>query len=150
MKRIVMFAVMALALGFGGLKAQDCRAMVLPLFNGDEERMNDYPAEKLEWRCKYARNAFYVSDTVPQGAVVMSITEVRNRQTGEYMTNETSIDLTTISYYAYNFNEMQLQYPKCNVTICYTTPGAAHPYLVLRSIDETYFRTEFPEMYENK
>lgn len=145
-----MLAVMTLAIGVSGLKAQDCRAIVLPMFNGDEARLDSYPVEKLEWRCKYARNALYVSDTVPAGAVVMSITEVRNRQTGEYMTNETSIDLTTISYYAYNFNEMQLQYPKCNVTICYSTPGAEHPYLVLRSIDETYFRTEFPEMYENK
>lgn len=145
-----MLAVMTLAIGVSGLKAQDCRAIVLPMFNGDEARLDSYPVEKLEWHCKYARNAFYVSDTVPAGAVVMSITEVRNRQTGEYMTNETSIDLESLSYYAYTFRDQQYRYPKGNVTICFTTPGSEHPYLVMRSIDETYFRTEYPEQYENK
>ncbi len=150
MKRIVIFAALMLAMGAGGLKAQDCRALVLPFFNGDEESMNRYPAEKLEWRCQYARNAFYVSDTVPQGAEVKSIAVVRNRQTGEYMAKDIRIDLGTLSYYAYTFSDLQQQYSKGNVTICFSTPGSDHPYLVMRSIDETYLRTEYPEQYENK
>lgn len=145
-----MLAVMTLAIGVSGLKAQDCRAIVLPMFNGDEARLDSYPVEKLDLRCKYSRNSFYVSDTVPAGAVVKSITEVRNRQTGEYMTNETRIDLDVLSYYAYTFRELQQQYPKCDVTICFTTPGSDYAYLVLRSIDETYSRMEYSEHFETK
>ena len=150
MKRLILVAAAIMAIGVSGLRAQDCNAIMLPFFNGDAERLAAYPAEKLEWRCQYARNAFYWSDTVPEGAVVKSITEVVNRQTGIRMTADVQINLNTLSYYAYNFNDIQLIYPKPNVTICFSTPGSEHPYLVLRSIDETYYRTESPEQYENK
>lgn len=150
MKRLILVAAAVMAIGVSGLRAQGCDALVLPFFNGDAVRMAEYPAEKLEWRCQYARNAFYWSDTVPDGAVQKSITEVVNRQSGSRMTADVQINLNTLSYYAYNFNDMQLNYPKTNVTICFSTPGSAHPYLVLRSIDETYRRTEYPELYESK
>ena len=139
-----------LVVGAVGLKAQDCYSIVLPYYNGDSAYLDSYPVEKLEWRCQYARNAFYWSDIVPTGAVEKSLAQVRNRQTGEYMTDGSEIDLNTISYYAYTFVDLQYEYRETTVTIYFATPGAAHPYLVLRSIDEMYRRTEYPELYENK
>ncbi len=125
-----------------GMKAQSCETIMLPFFNGDVEAMNAYPAEKLEWRCAYGRAAFYVSDTIPAGAEVYSISEVVRKEDDRNLTQDFLVDLTTLSYYAYNFGAFQLQYPKPNVTICFTTPASEHPYLVLRSINEMYAYAE--------
>lgn len=140
----------AMLLAMAGAKAQDCEALVLPFFGGNAERMAQYPAEKLAYRCQYARNAFYVSDTVPAGVQVIEISEVKEKLTGKNLPANIRIDLATFSYYAYDFIDFQTRYPKCDVTLCFHTPGSEHPYLVLRSIDETYFRTEFPERYQTK
>lgn len=145
MKRIVLAALCIVA--FTTLKAQNCEAIMLPFFNGDAVKMANYPEPKFEWRCTYSRNAFYVSDTVPEDAEMRSLSELRNKMTNETLGEDFVVDLNTLSYYAYNFEQLQLQYPKGNVTICFPTPSSAHPYLVLRSLDETYFRTEFPEKY---
>ena len=136
MKRIVFLA--ALLMGALGAKAQSCETLVLPFFNWDVNAMNAYPEEKFEWRCAYARAAFYESDTIPAGAEVYSISEVVSKEDGKNLTQDFIVDLTTLSYYAYNFKNLQVQYPKCNVTICFTTPASEHPYLVLRSIDEMF------------
>ena len=134
----------------GGAQAQDCEALMLPFFGGNADRMAEYPAEKLEWRCKYAQNAFYVSDTVPAGVEVIPITEVKNKLTGEPISADIKIDLNTFSYYAYTFIDFQVRHKRGNVTYCFSTPASDHPYLVLRSLDEAYFRTEFPEQYITK
>lgn len=128
-------------LAFAGANAQNCEAIMLPYFGGDADRMAEYPAEKLDWRCRYARNAFYESDTVPLFAYVYSIAEVQNLTTGEKLTEDFVVDLSTLSYYAYNFNQLQLQYKSPKVTICFRTPASAHPYLVLRSITDMFTLT---------
>ena len=152
MKRLILAAAL-LTVGVTGLWAQDaldCNTIVLAYFNGDANRLANYPDGKIEWCCQYARNAFYVSDTVPAGAEVKSISEVVNRQTGEHFAPDANINLSMLNYYAYSFHDFQLSYRETTVTICFSTPGSEHPYLVLRSIDETYRRTEFPELYENR
>ena len=136
MKRIVF--LVALMMGAISLKAQSCETIMLPYFNGDVMAMNDYPDEKFEWRCAFARAAFYVSDEIPAGAEVYQITSVVSKEDGVSLPQDYQVDLTTLSYYAYNFKELQLQYPKGNVTICFSTPASEHPYLVLRSLDEMY------------
>ncbi len=120
------------------LKAQSCETIMLPFFNGDVDAMNSYPDEKFEWRCAYGRAAFYESDVIPAGAEVYSITQVVNKEDGQSLPENYQVDLTTLSFYAYNFKDLQLQYPNCNVTICFSTPASEHPYLVLRSINEMY------------
>lgn len=136
MKRIVLLA--ALMIGAMSMKAQSCETIMLPYFNGDVNAMNAYPDEKYEWRCAFGRAAFYVSDVIPAGAEVYSITAVTSRADGQSLPDNYQVDLTTLSYYAYNFKDLQLQYPKGNVTICFTTPASEHPYLVLRPMDEMY------------
>jgi hypothetical protein len=136
MKRIVLLA--ALMMCALGMKAQSCETIMLPFFNGDVDAMNSYPDEKFEWRCAFARAAFYESDVIPTGAEVYSIAQVVNKEDGQSLPENYQVDLTTLSFYAYNFKDLQLQYPKCNVTICFTTPASEHPYLVLRSIDDMY------------
>jgi len=130
-----------------GAKAQNCDAIMLPYFGGDSDEMASYPAEKLQWRCQYARNAFYVSDVVPEDAIVKSIADVVDRSTGNHLDKNFVVDLNTLSYYGYNFEDMQHQTLDVHAVICFETPGSEHPYLVLRSLDETYRRTEFPENY---
>ena len=79
-----------------------------------------------------------MSDAIPAGAEVYSITAVAGKADGQHLAENYQVDLTTLSYYAYNFKELQQQYPNVNVTICFTTPASEHPYLVLRSIDEMF------------
>ena len=140
MKKIVLLA--ALMLGAWSLNAQSCETIMLPYFGGDADAMAAYPQEKLEWRCAFARAAFYESDTLPTGAVVYPITDVVSKADGKNLTQDFRVDLETLSFYAYNFKQFQLGFPKGNVTICFTTPGSEHQYLVLRSIDEMYAYAE--------
>ena len=136
MKKIVFIA--ALMLGALGANAQNCETIMLPFFGGDVDAMNSYPQEKFEWRCNFARAAFYVSDTVPAGAEVYSIVEVSSKADGKNLPSSFVVDLSTLSYYAYNFKDIQARFPKGNVTICFSTPSSTHPYLVLRSLDEMF------------
>lgn len=148
MKRIVFIVAMLMA--SVGMNAQDCATIMLPFFGGDQDRMAEYPAEKLEWRCNYARNAFYVTDEIPEKAVLYSIEEVKNKWTGESLPRDFNVDLNTLSYYAYNFIDIQHKFKDLNTTLCFVTPGSTHRYLVLRSLNETYNRTEFGTENDNK
>jgi hypothetical protein len=139
MKKMVIIA--ALLMAAVGLKAQDCEALMLPYFGNDAVRMANYKAEaphKFEWRCVYAQSAFYESDSIPAGADVFQITEVSDKFTGKHLPVNYQVDLTVLSYYAYNFIDFQLRYPHGDKTICFATPRSAHPYLVLRSIDDMH------------
>ncbi len=139
MKKLVIIA--ALLMAVAGVKAQDCEAIMLPYFGNDATRMARYKAEaphKFEWRCAVARFAFYESDTVPRGADVFQITEVKDKFTGKHLPANYQVDLTVLSYYAYNFVDFQLRYPHGDKTICFATLRSAHPYLVLRSIRDMH------------
>ena len=140
MKRVFFIATLLLLLG--GAKAQTCDDIMLPYFGYDTLSMEQYPDEKFEWRCNYARSAFYESDTVPQFAFVYSIADVKNRFTGESLPEDYVVDLTTLLYYAYNFQDLQLQYRSPREVLCFRTPSSKHPYLVLRSLDEMHARAE--------
>ena len=140
MKR--MLITIMLVASFTCLKAQNCEAIVLPYFNGNQERMANYPAEKLDYRCRYSRNAFFESDTVPEWAEMRSLTELKNKMTGKNLTDDFVVDLETLSYYAYNFLDLQGQYHDSETVICFPTPKSKHPYLVLRSLKEIYALTE--------
>ena len=135
MKRIipiVAFVLMAMTAG-----AQNCESIVLPLFDYDTVRVQDYPIEKLMQRCWYSQASFYESDTIPIGVEVINISEVQENLTGNHLPQNFVVDLTTLSFYAYNFRSFQARYRWSNVTLCFYTPSSTHPYLVLRSIEES-------------
>ncbi len=146
MKKIVFVA--ALMASVMGLKAQNCEQLMLPYFRGDADAMAAYPQEKLEWRCAFARAAFYVSDTVLAGVDVYPITEVQSYADGTNLPPDFVVDLSTLSFYAYTFKEVQLRYPKCNVTIAFSTPASEHQYLILRSINDMFAKAE--ELYNKE
>ena len=138
MKKLFVFAVFFVAVC--GVKAQDCDALMLPYFHNDVLRMSDYKAiapEKFDWRCAYARSAFYESDTVPAGADVFQISEVKSIFSNEYLGQNYVVNLETLSYYAYNFIDFQRSYYRGNKVLCFATPSSAHPYLILNSLEET-------------
>lgn len=135
MKRIVVLLAL-LAASAIGLRAQNCEAIVLPMFNGDRAKMASCPVEKVDYHCRYSRNAFYLSDTVPEWAEMRSLSELKNKQTGKNLTEDFVVDLETLSYYAYNFSDLQCQYRETDIIICFPTPKSEHPYLVLRSVKE--------------
>jgi hypothetical protein len=157
MKRIILAAL--LMLSTAGLKAQDCELLVLPFFKNDRAAMEEYARnypEKFAFRCIYARSAFYESDTIPAGAEVFGIEKVQNVFTGKFLDSNYVVDLNTLSFYAYNFKDLQLGYTSTSQVICFATPASAHPYLVLRSIlqmggmSENLWYEELKRMSENR
>lgn len=132
--------------------AQDCQAILLPYF-GSAERMQACPAEKQQYHCIWARAAFYESDTLPAGAELHSITEVKHKTTGVALPASYVVDLNTLSYYAYNFYDgFQAMYYRNDRTFCFSTPASTHPYLVLRPIDEVnaIAAQQFQEWMDNQ
>ena len=149
MKKTTLLLAMLMAMV--GLKAQDCEALLLPYFNNNRASMEYYQREapqKFEWRCAYARAAFYEADKVPEGADVFQISEVKNKFTGSRLPSNYVVDLNSLSYYAYNFYDFQLRYPTGDKTLCFATPGSTHPYLVLRSLSDMLSVTN--QMIDNR
>lgn len=115
--------------------AQTCEEILLPYFGGDASQMEGYPQYKLDALCEFGRAALYESDTIPVGADLYSITAVYHMGTGEALPANYVVDLRTLTYYAYNFELLQLEYPHGDKTICFSTPSSEYPYLVLRSME---------------
>lgn len=133
MKKII--AVAAMLMVFGGLKAQDCDAIMLPFFKGDMQRMEEYKAvapEKFEYRCMISQSMMDVSDTIPQGALTFNINELTDILTGEKLPADFVVDINTISYYQYNFREFLAQLPSHREgMVCFSAPASEHPYLII-------------------
>lgn len=138
MKRMIF--MLALTLAALGAKAQNCDNIMLPYFGNNQQRMETYrqeAPEKFAYRCAFARAALYASDTVPASARTMELAEVVNVATGAKLADTYKGDVDNLSYYAYNFSELQGRV-EAGITICFPTPRAKHPYLVLRTRDEMY------------
>ena len=149
MKRLFLLGMLVMAASM--VSAQNCAALLLPYFGSAEltaQFAQDHP-EKFNYHCCEARAAFYESDTVPAGAELRSITEVRDKETGVALSADFVVDLNTLSYYAYNFYEgFQAHHYYGNVTYCFSTPSSSHPYQVLRSIDD--MKAEAMKLFENR
>ena len=135
MKKII--AVAAMLMAFGGLKAQDCDAIMLPFFKGDMQRMEEYKAvapEKFEYRCMISQSMMDVSDTIPQGALNFNINELTDILTGEKLSVSFVVDLNVMSFYQYSFYDFLTQIPQREEgIICFSTPSSEHPYLLVFS-----------------
>lgn len=137
MKRIVS-TILLLTIFAVSLCAQNCDEIVLPHVNYDRAKLEQMPKEKVQWYCDFSRNSFFVTNEVPAGSVVHDIRDVVNKRNGAHIANGFVVDLSQLSYYAYNFNEFQYQnYEK---TIYFHTPGSTYKYLGLYSINETHRR----------
>ena len=133
MKRLIPIVALLFAVNAG---AQNCESIVLPFFGNDTARMANYPTDKLMFRCFYSQASFYESDTIPAGVEVFNISDVHEAYGTGTLPQNYVVDLTTLSYYAYNFRSFQLRYPHGNMAVCFATPSSTHPYLVLRSLDD--------------
>ena len=133
---ILAFTLMAL-----GANAQNCFDIVLPFFGYDTVQLEAYPEWKMLQRCSFSQASFYESDTIPAGAYVYNIEDVREA----YGTNHLPQSYVV---YAYNFHQFQVRYPTGDVTLCFATPSSTHPYLVLRSIEEAmHLASQIEEEY---
>ncbi len=103
MKTFKLLAVVCIFCGVSGIaNAQDCHKLVSPLFSS--EAYNGMPQEKIDYYCRFARSAFYMTSTLPKDAIVYKITEVSDKKTNEKLLSAVKIDLNTFSYYAYEFD----------------------------------------------
>ena len=132
--KLFLVSVLLVAVGMGTLCAQDCEQLLLPFFGNNLQTLQNYPQEKLAYRCAEAYFSFYVTDELDENAPVHDISEVVNRFTGEHLSEDFSVDLEVLSYYGYDFHRFRGLHPQASVY--FRTQGSDHAYLVLRSFNE--------------
>ena len=128
LKLLCLFVFLSKATG-GTLFAQDCNVIVLPLVNNDVQRLNQYPSDKLAYRCAFSQCSFEVADELDENAPLHEISEVVDVFTGEHLSDDMDIDLNVLSYYRYDFSRFQVMH--ADEPVYFRTAGSAHPYLVL-------------------
>ena len=148
MKKILIFAMTCMAMGLlGNLNAQDCREMLSAYFSANNIDPDKYPVEKMEIRCRFSHNAFYLTDKVPDNATVNDITELSHVVTGEHPSTDFVVDLNRLSYFDYDF--LQFQFKDYERTIYFRLHNGPKKFLALRAYSEIYDRSEYPERYKN-
>lgn len=147
MKRVFLATIALVLLGFGkSLMAQDCRTIVEPLIIQRGIDTNTYPAEKLDIFCQISANQFYLTEQAPEGALVFDLTELQDVLTGQHIAADFVPDLSTFSYYRYNF--LKFQAKDLDHTIYFRIGKKSnHTYLAVRSVWEAKERTYYPERY---
>lgn len=136
MKKIVFSLLMLAVMLVGGkAMAQDCDAIVGPLLQRRGINPDNYSAGKIKFLCIQGRNFFYFADEVSADARVFNLSEVVEIATGTTLPSNFVPDLNTFSYYAYNFEQLQIQFNF--QTLYFRLPaGSEHPYLALRSFHD--------------
>lgn len=139
MKKILSALLLIPAIAFTiNANAQNCDEIVLPHVNYDRAKLEQMPQDKIQWYCNFSRNSFFVTNEVPAGAIVHDIRDVVNKRTGAKVGDGFVVNLATLSYYAYNFDEFQ--YQNYDKTVYFHTPGSPYRYLGLYTINETHRR----------
>lgn len=147
MKKL-FFATVALILVLCGknVAAQDCWTIVEPLVIQRGLDTSTYPQEKLDMYCQISANQFYIASEVPAGAKLFDITELHDVLTGRNISSDFVLDLSTLSYYRYNFLDFQVQ--DFHNTIYFSVgKGSNATYLAVRSVVEAKERTYYPEQF---
>lgn len=129
-----------LALFFLGVasiaSAQDCRTIVLPHVGYNEKMLDVMPDEKINWHCQFSKNSFYVTDKLPDGALVFDIVQLKSVRNNQNLPQNFQVDLSTLSYYEYNFFDFQAVDIKA--TVFFRTPESEHEYLAVRPIADAH------------
>lgn len=146
-KRIILIAAVLMLFGGNSILAQDCRTIVLPMCNYNEDEYEMIPEDKLEIHCAYSRNMFYFADEWKEGNPIYNIWDVRENRSGNMLDKNVKINLDSLSYYAYNFIEFHARHN--GKEIYFYTPQSEHKYLVMRTTNDALNRTKFPENYED-
>lgn len=121
------------------VQAQNCDELLEPFFQLNNIDTSIYPAGKAEWRCCFARSAFYYTNSIPDNAPVYNITEVTNKLTGKNIERNFVVNIDHMSYYAYNFDHFQAINDK--KTVYFRLANGKHKYLAVRSIIDMYEST---------
>lgn len=140
-KTVFTLLTLAMMLVCGEVMAQDCDAIIAPLAQRRGLTPENYNAEKLMYFCVRARSFFYFTDNAPEGAKVFNLSEVVNNETQEPIPANFIPDLNTFSYYAYNFEQLQIQFNY--QTLFFRLPrGAEYKYLACRSFSDNTLITD--------
>lgn len=147
MRKAVIIAVVCMIAGaWGNLKAQGCAELLEPYFKINRINPEEYPKGKMEWRCMFARAAFYMTDRIPKGAPVHNISELKDVFTGENLSEDFEVKVDELSYYAYDFK--RFQYMHSDQTVYFRLKKGKNKYLALRPIVEMMDRASNPDHYE--
>lgn len=148
----LLFICMFICMGMAAT-AQNCHQLVSPHFPANV--YSQLPSDKVEYYCRYARAAFYKTNTLPDSAIVYQISDVVNKQTNAALPQTAQIDLDTFSVYAYNFYSFQHRH--WDKEVYFETADTTNRYLVLRTVktiyrivDESYkYKTDIEDIIEN-
>lgn len=144
MKKIVLTGIMVMMALAGKLQAQDCEYIVGCKYGHNAAAMSLLSPAKLDYYCRLSRNSMYVTNEVPSGARVIAISELKNVRTKEHLPMDFVVNMDSMSFYAYNFNDFQAM--ERNETVYFSTPNSEYPYLALRSYKDMMILTGEPNM----
>lgn len=132
MKKIVLSVIAILLFGAmaNAQTQRNCEAIMRPWFQSVGMDPEDYPAEKTEARCLLSWCTFYFADEMPSGSFYFLFNELTNVLDGTHPAANTVVDLSTLSYYLYNFADFQFMYK--NQTVYFELQGNQHRYLAMR------------------
>lgn len=147
MKKAIFTTFAIILMGWASqAKAQDCDAILQPLYALLGTTAETYPEDKAAERCLFSQNSFYLTNDLPHGATIFRLTELTDKLTGQKVADDFTVDLNTFSYYQYNFYDFQRQ--DFNRTIYFQIgPRSRHEYLAVRSFNEALDRTTHPEQF---
>ncbi|MBQ6068936.1 MAG: hypothetical protein IJK84_05480 [Bacteroidales bacterium] len=149
MKKIILTAMVVMAFGWANeSKAQDCRSIVRPMYILEGMDSTTYPVEKEEIYCIISHNAFFITQEVPEGAIVNDIGDLTDLITGQKLPKDYVADLNTISYYRYNFDKFRGKDFKQTVYFRMGKKGDIK-YLGVRSYPEAMARWSNPEQFKD-
>ncbi len=98
------------------------------------------PTFKIAYWCSFSKECFFVTDEIPENALVYGIEEIRSRRTGVNLPANYVVDMDSLNYFEYTFGDMQQRPGHWSKTIYYRTPGSTHAYLAVRGYGEAQDR----------
>lgn len=107
----------------------------------DRYRMNELgnmPPYKVAYWCSFSKETFFEADEVPEGASVYDLTEVVGYRNNEHFPADYVVNLDSMNYFGYNFDEFQKIQINWDKTIYFRTPASQHPYLGVKSYSEAF------------
>ena len=149
MKKIIFTVLAVIVLGWTNMsQAQDCRAIVRPMYILMQIDSTTYPAEKEAHFCQLSQKVFYLTQEVPNGATVYNLSDLTNTITGERLSQNYEVDLNTLSYWQYDFYRF---HPQGKGQTVYFRIGrrSQHQYLAVRPYEEAQARVDHPEQFKD-
>lgn len=140
MKRLMKIGAMALMVMAmsSTLKAQDCEYIVSFKYG---KSMNKVSPAKIDYWCRVNSNTLFVTNDVPTGATVFSISELREYRTGMHLPTDFVVNLDSLSLFRYDFSNFQ----DLNKTVYFLTEGSEYRYLGVKGYTPSMNDTGEPD-----